>query len=219
MKKQNWFAEIGIVFLVVALIAGAALIYPLTTTPDPSQPTQGSTAASQPSQSAPSDPTPQPTHPMQTDPTNPAESEPTKPTDPDPTKPTQTEPTKPADPEPTKPTETEPPKPTETQPDPTKPTSPDTENMVLTFVQWPETIKRGKDGTVIIQGKPNTEYTIRVYYKSGTSTAKGLEAKVSDADGMVTWTWKVSSRTTPGDFKIVVTGGGETVTVYYSVTE
>jgi len=219
MKKQNWFAEIGIVFLVVALIAGAALIYPLTTTPDPSQPTQGSTAASQPSQSAPSVPTLQPTHPTQTDPTEPAESEPMKPTDPDSTKPTQTEPTKPADPEPTKPTETEPPKPTETQPDPTKPTSPDTENMVLTFVRWPETIKRGKDGTVVIQGKPNTEYTIRVYYKSGPSTAKGLEAKVSDADGMVTWTWKVSSRTTPGDFKIVVTGGGETVTVFYSVTE
>ena len=93
------------------------------------------------------------------------------------------------------------------------------QETVLQFVTWPETVSGGEASTVTIQGKPNTAYTIQVYYKSGPSSAKGLEETVSDGDGYVTWTWKVSKNTTPGDFKIVVTGGGETVEVPFSVVE
>ena len=90
---------------------------------------------------------------------------------------------------------------------------------VLKVLMWPETIARGDTGTVTIQGKPDTTYTIKVYYKSGPSTSKALADQVSDADGFVTWTWKVSKNAKPGDFKIIVSGGGEMIELPFSVTE
>lgn len=79
-------------------------------------------------------------------------------------------------------------------------------------------IKINAKATVRIKGKPNTEYKISVFYSSAASTAKGLETKISDGDGMVSWTWKVGARTKEGDFKIVIRGGGETFTTYFRVT-
>ena len=79
-------------------------------------------------------------------------------------------------------------------------------------------IKINAKATVRIKGKPDTEYKISVFYSSAASTAKGLEAKISDGDGMVSWTWKVGARTKEGDFKIVISGGGETFTTYFRVT-
>lgn len=87
----------------------------------------------------------------------------------------------------------------------------------ITFTYWPETISRNETGTVKIKGKPNTVYTITVYYKSGASTADGLEAKTSDSEGYVTWSWKVGGKTSAGTFRIVVSGGGESKTVYFTV--
>ena len=99
------------------------------------------------------------------------------------------------------------------------PTQAAQEETVLLFISWPKTIAGGESGTVTIRGKPNTTYSIEVHYKSGPSSAKGLEDQVSDADGMVTWTWKVSKNAKPGDFKIVVSGGGETVEVPFTVLD
>lgn len=79
-------------------------------------------------------------------------------------------------------------------------------------------IKINAKATIRIKGKPDTEYKISVFYSSAASTAKGLEAKISDGDGMVSWTWKVGARTKEGDFKIVISGGGETFTTYFRVT-
>lgn len=79
-------------------------------------------------------------------------------------------------------------------------------------------IKINAKATVRIKGKPDTEYKISVFYSSAASTAKGLEAKISDGGGMVSWTWKVGARTKEGNFKIVISGGGETFTTYFRVT-
>lgn len=79
-------------------------------------------------------------------------------------------------------------------------------------------IKINAKAAVRIKGKPDTEYKISVFYSSAASTAKGLEAKISDGGGMVSWTWKVGARTKEGDFKIVISGGGETFTTYFRVT-
>lgn len=53
---------------------------------------------------------------------------------------------------------------------------------------------------------------IAVYYKSGRSTAAGLDDKVADSNGDISWTWKVGTRTTPGSWPIIVTAsnGGKT---------
>lgn len=67
-------------------------------------------------------------------------------------------------------------------------------------------VEAGQGARLTIQVTPNTEYQISVYYSSGASKAKGLEPKKSDANGNISWTWKVGSRTKAGEYKIVVTG-------------
>jgi hypothetical protein len=64
--------------------------------------------------------------------------------------------------------------------------------------------------TIKIQGKPNTQYSITVYYSTSKSTAEGLEKKISDSNGYVTWTWKIGAKTKPGEHRIVIVGNGET---------
>ena len=68
---------------------------------------------------------------------------------------------------------------------------------------------------------PDASCQITVYYKSGASKAKGLEAKNADDSGNVSWTWKVGSATTSGNWRIVVKASkeGQEVTkeVYFTV--
>ena len=58
--------------------------------------------------------------------------------------------------------------------------------------------------TLSIKGKPNTEYSISVYYSTAASKADGLENKTSDSNGNISWTWKVGGRTNSGTHKIVI---------------
>ncbi|GAH05118.1 unnamed protein product [marine sediment metagenome] len=62
--------------------------------------------------------------------------------------------------------------------------------------------------------------TITVYYKSEPGKAKGLDPKNSDGNGNCSWSWKVGTRTTSGNWKIVITaeGAGQKET-YFTVTE
>lgn len=87
------------------------------------------------------------------------------------------------------------------------------------FVSWTETVSRNEDAYVTIWGTPGVEYDIAVFYKSGESEAKGLENKVADEHGYVTWTWHVGGRTAPGTFKITVTDGVHKRTIYFTVLE
>ena len=49
---------------------------------------------------------------------------------------------------------------------------------------------------------------ITVYYKSGPSEAQGLHPKQADGNGNCSWTWKVGTRTTPGNWLIVINVDG-----------
>jgi len=69
----------------------------------------------------------------------------------------------------------------------------------------------GEEVTVLLRGKPNTEYKIDVYYASGPSKSPGLIDLTSDLDGEVSWTWKVGTNTAPGEYRIVITGDGGTI--------
>lgn len=89
----------------------------------------------------------------------------------------------------------------------------------IRVLAWPETVGQNETATVTIQGLPNTTYSITVHYKSGPSAAEGLEDKTSDGSGQVSWSWKVGGRTSPGTFNITVSGGGETLTLPFTVTE
>ena len=94
--------------------------------------------------------------------------------------------------------------------------APEEEEESLHFVSWSETVHPSGRGKVTIQGKPDTEYSITVYYSSGESTSKDLKPKVSDKKGKVTWRWNIGSNTKPGTFSITVSGGGESESVEFT---
>jgi len=77
----------------------------------------------------------------------------------------------------------------------------------------------GVNNTAIleIKGVPNIEYSIAVYYSTTTSSASGLENKTSDSSGYVSWSWKVGARVKSGAYKIVINGGNESFTTYFTV--
>ena len=100
----------------------------------------------------------------------------------------------------------------------TEPQQQPTNSIQVTSLTSP--INRGAYATISILTAPNVLCTITVYYKSGPSEAQGLEPKMSDGNGNCTWTWKVGTRTTPGNWKIVLTAGGVGQTeTYFTVTE
>ena len=118
-----------------------------------------------------------------------------------------------------KPTPTATPKPTKT-PKPTPTPKPVTRSVGITIIDYSDTVGRGEYAYIKIQGAPNTDYDCEVEYKSGMSTAQGLGVKQSDANGNVTWKWKVGSRTsldyTP---TIYIDGGGDSISVDFEVVK
>lgn len=75
----------------------------------------------------------------------------------------------------------------------------------LEIVSVTSPISRGATASLTARAAPNASCSITVYYKSGASSAAGLGPKTADSNGMVSWSWKVGARTTPGTWRIVVT--------------
>lgn len=83
------------------------------------------------------------------------------------------------------------------------------EETKITIIKSPGKVQNGKKATLKIQGAPNTEYKLFVYYPSKSGEAKGIGAVTSDSDGYASWTWTVGTRTTPGNHKITVKTGNQ----------
>lgn len=81
------------------------------------------------------------------------------------------------------------------------------------------TVKRGNNATVTVKGKANTAYTLSVQYASGKSKATKIGTKTSGTSGIVSWTWKVGTKTTPGQHAITITGGGQTINTSFITTK
>lgn len=123
-------------------------------------------------------------------------------------------------PEPSAPEQTEPAPETEPPAIPTEPEIVEPEpETVLKLVSVTSPVNRNENATLTIIGKPNTEYKISVYYSTTASTASGLENKTSDADGNVSWTWKVGGKTNAGEHRIVISGGDEKIETTFTTTE
>jgi hypothetical protein len=90
-------------------------------------------------------------------------------------------------------------------------------NTNINLVALSSPIGRNKTASVSIKGLPNTEYEISVFYSSSESSASGLENKFSDDNGIVKWEWKIGGKTAPGEYKIVISGGNESATFYFTV--
>ncbi len=89
----------------------------------------------------------------------------------------------------------------------------------LELVEMTETVSAGKKASVTVKGLPNTEYSITVTYATSVSQAQGLEPKYADANGIISWEWRVGNQTKPGECKIEIQCKTEKITLYFTVTE
>lgn len=106
-------------------------------------------------------------------------------------------------------------------PAPSPSAPPATDGVALQIISVTSPVDQGAQATVQAKTSPGAQCAIKVVYKSGPSGAKGLEAKVADAGGNVSWTWQVGNNTTKGSWPITITVtlGGKTAsqTVHFTV--
>lgn len=110
---------------------------------------------------------------------------------------------------------------TETTPPPSETEAPPTEaeaKGTIAPVHLTSPVARGNEAELCVRGEAGVTYEIKVYYSSGASSASGLEAKTADESGLVQWTWRVGASVKAGEYRIVVSGGGDTLELKFTVT-
>jgi hypothetical protein len=175
--------------------AGSGLAASVVGSESPPARTDPPTAASPTSSAAPTTPTPTRSPPATT--TRPSTPRPTA-TVTTPRQPTRTPPPAPA------------PRPRTPRPAPA---------LTVTIVSLPPT-GQGNVATATARTAPRADCSIVVEYKSGPSTARGLDPKTAAATGTVAWSWLVGTRTTPGSWPVTVTcsRGGQADTAQRDLT-
>ncbi|MCH4239246.1 MAG: hypothetical protein LKF71_03150 [Oscillospiraceae bacterium] len=89
----------------------------------------------------------------------------------------------------------------------------------IRILHAPGVTAHGKTAQLMVQGKPNTQYTVKVIYDSGSVKGSGSTMRAqTDAYGRAAWAWTVGSDIAPGAHFITITGGGETVTTSFKTT-
>jgi competence protein ComEC len=82
---------------------------------------------------------------------------------------------------------------------------------------------QGGTATATVRTLPGANCSITVYYASGPSAAAGLLPKTADSVGSVSWSWRVGTRTSPGQARIVISsaiaGQLKTQVVYFQVVD
>lgn len=91
------------------------------------------------------------------------------------------------------------------------------EARVLRVLHFTSSVKAGDKVTLKLSGYKNTRYDIYVYYSKNPANDDALDPKMSDGDGIVTWTWNVPSSVKAGMRKICIIGGGEILTIYLDI--
>lgn len=76
------------------------------------------------------------------------------------------------------------------------------ESLAVSITSITSPINRGNYATVKVKTAAEAKCTITVTYSSGKSKASGLEAKTSNDNGRVSWTWKVGSSTKAGKYPV-----------------
>ena len=88
-----------------------------------------------------------------------------------------------------------------------KPAPPPPPRLEILDIQQGPGRGRSKQVTVRARATPGAECSIRVQYARGPSNARGLGPAIAGPDGMVEWSWRVSSRTRPGEWPVTVACG------------
>lgn len=76
---------------------------------------------------------------------------------------------------------------------------------------------RNSTATLKAKVAPGATASIVVHYKSGPSTAAGLEPKKADSNGNVSWSWHVGGNTTLGSWRITVSSDGSSEDTTFEV--
>ncbi len=103
-------------------------------------------------------------------------------------------------------------------PVPPLPPSPSPVLVSTEFISVSSPVAHGNVATVVVRTSAGAYCSITVTYRSGPSTAQGLQPKTVGPDGIVSWSWIVGTRTTPGDWPIEVTCNGQTIQRTFTVT-
>ena len=89
--------------------------------------------------------------------------------------------------------------------------------LSIEIISLTSPVQSGQNASIEVLGNPNTEYTISVKYSSSISSASGLEPKISDYNGYVSWTWRVGNSVKPGEYSITISSNGMSYTTTFEV--
>lgn len=87
----------------------------------------------------------------------------------------------------------------------------------LRLLNLTERVKPGETAAITVSGRPETRYEIEIRFGRNVSTASGLEPKTSDSSGVVSWSWRVGPFSERGEYRILITGGGQTLDLPFTV--
>ena len=77
-------------------------------------------------------------------------------------------------------------------------------DLPVTLTKRTASVARKANASVTIQTTEGAECGIDVQYKSGSSSADGLEPKVANANGAIRWKWLVGRNESTGKVPIVI---------------
>lgn len=80
-------------------------------------------------------------------------------------------------------------------------------------------MRLGEEAGVTIQGRPDTTYYISSTFMRSKRMVTAMEHRDSPADGKITFRWRVSPDTIPGTYPVIISGGGDTIRIQYTVTQ
>jgi hypothetical protein len=90
----------------------------------------------------------------------------------------------------------------------------------LRVIKAVNVLKHGEIGTITIQGKPGTKYTIIANYSKGDKDfIAEQQQRSADEFGQATFIWTVAKETAPGTYLVTITGGGKTINLHHTVIE
>lgn len=90
------------------------------------------------------------------------------------------------------------------EPTPTEEPEPTAKPLSVKVVKQTKSVRRNGTASVTIKTSKGAKCDIDVHYATAISEAKGLGDKKANADGQVTWKWKVGGKTTLGTWPIFI---------------
>lgn len=97
-------------------------------------------------------------------------------------------------------------------------TAADLDDQGIRLVERTETVKAGEQAGISVIGQPGVTYDIVVAYGKDAGGVSGMEMKQADAEGRVSWQWRVPILSSKGSYTITITGGGQQLTSTIVVT-